>query len=240
MSNAHPNDIERLASRLAMIVSDDGEAGNAGVAAAHLARRMGLTGGQLKAIVLAGAAQERFASSTHAEAHAGAEHQARADRLEAEAEGLRHSLRQLDIAVRRAQDEADLLRDTGRDLADRLDRARAAVQAQKVVGLGVLGAILVGVLIAIVAPRVHIGPQAGQGATFAGPPSAVSAQVATVRVPGAEVHREPDRASMTVVRLPVGTRVLVHRLVWRTLNQWAEIDVDGNAGFVSTNDVDMP
>lgn len=48
-------EIERLANRLAMLVSDDGEADNAGRAVGSLARRLGLTGGQLKAIFMAGA-----------------------------------------------------------------------------------------------------------------------------------------------------------------------------------------
>jgi hypothetical protein len=48
-------DVERLAARVAMLVSDDGEADNAGRAVGQLARRLGLSGGDLKAMLLAGA-----------------------------------------------------------------------------------------------------------------------------------------------------------------------------------------
>ena len=55
LSEVGGEDIERLANRVAMLVSDDGEADNAGRAVGQLARRLGLSGGDLKAIVLAGA-----------------------------------------------------------------------------------------------------------------------------------------------------------------------------------------
>jgi hypothetical protein len=48
-------DIERLASRVAMLASEDGEADNAGRAVGQMARRLGLSGGDLKAMFLDGA-----------------------------------------------------------------------------------------------------------------------------------------------------------------------------------------
>ena len=231
--------MERLASRLAMIVSDDGEARNAGAAAAHLARRMGLTGGQLKAIVLSGAAHEG-AGGPHADALRGAADQAtRADRLERETAGLRHSLYQLDVAVRRAQDEASLLRESGDDLQEKLDQANSALRVQQVVGVVVLAAAVIGVVVALVGPRLHpMGFTRGPGGTEQA--ATASTQVALTRVPAAEMHREPDAASLLIARLPVGSRVVVHRLVWRTLSQWAEVEVGSNTGYVSVNELDMP
>ena len=55
MGEVSGEDIERLAARVAMLVSDDGEADNAGRAVGQLARRLGLSGGDLKAMLLAGA-----------------------------------------------------------------------------------------------------------------------------------------------------------------------------------------
>ena len=198
---SHPDDLERLADRLAMIVSDDGEAGNAGVAAGNLARRMGLTGGQLKAMLLSGGTE-------------GAD--------------LRHSVAQLDLAVRRAQDEASLLRDEGDRLQDRLDRANSTVRLQRVVGLAAVALAVVGGLVAVLGP--HVG---GSG-------QAAATGLATARVANAELHRDPDQASALVARLPVGAKMAVHRVVWHTLSQWAEVDVDGQTGYVSTNDLNLP
>ena len=41
MAEVSQDDIERLAARVAMLVSDDGEAANAGRAVGQLARRLG-------------------------------------------------------------------------------------------------------------------------------------------------------------------------------------------------------
>ncbi len=193
--------MERLADRLAMIVSDDGEAGNAGVAAAHLARRMGLTGGQLKAMLLSGGT---------------------------EMVELKHSVAQLDLATRRAQDEASRLRDVGERLQGQLDRANSTLRTQRVVGIVVVAATALGGLVATLVPGIG------------GPARPVPAGLATTRVANAELHREPDQASPLVARLPVGAKVTVHRLVWHTLTQWAEVDAGGQSGYVSTNDVDLP
>ena len=198
---SNPDDLERLADRLAMIVSDDGEAGNAGVAAAHLARRMGLTGGQLKAMLLSGGT---------------------------EAAELRHSVAQLDVAVQRAQDEASLLRDEGDRLQDKLEQANTTVRLQRLVGLGVVALAVVGGLVAVLGPRVG------------GLARSAAAGLATARVANAELHRDPDQTSALVARLPVGAKMAVHRVVWHTLSQWAEVEVDGQTGYVSTNDVDLP
>ena len=50
MGEVSGEDLERLANRMALLVSDDGEADNAGRAVGQLARRLGLSGGDLKAL----------------------------------------------------------------------------------------------------------------------------------------------------------------------------------------------
>ena len=201
----HPDDLERLADRLAMIVSDDGEAGNAGIAAAHLARRMGLTGGELKAMLLSGGA---------------------------EVAGLRHIVAQLDFAVQRAESEAKLLRDAGERLHDELDRANSMLRLHRVAAVMVV-AVAVVAAAAVVAPRIG-GPVHPAAAGLA------TTGLAATRVPNAELHREPDQSSALLARLPVGAKVVVRRVVWHTLSQWAEVEVDGQTGYVSANDVTLP
>src|ERR1035437_215475 len=123
-------EFERLASRLAMLASDDGEADNAGRAVGAMVRRIGLTGGDLKRIFLAGAA----------DVAGGGEH----ERLEAEVSTLRNSLTQSDDDARRAAWERDALRVENGELQASLDRLRASARAW---GLG--GAALVLVLLAV-------------------------------------------------------------------------------------------
>ena len=55
MTNLNEDDIDGLANRLALLASGDGEADNAGRALGAMARRLGLTGGELKALFLDGA-----------------------------------------------------------------------------------------------------------------------------------------------------------------------------------------
>ena len=219
-----------------MIVSDDGEAGNAGVAAAHLARRMGLTGGQLKAIVLSGAIQEGAGGQYAAPSRSAAEQALRTERLEREAAGLRHSLHQLDVEVRRAQEEAEQLREVGSSLRQQVAEARASIRMQRWLAGAVMMLVVVGSLGWQVVPGWNVGhPTAAADRT-----PGTSAAVAVGRVPGAEIHSEPDRASTLIARLAVGEKVDLRQLVWRNLNQWAEVETGGRVGYVSTNDVELP
>ncbi len=97
-------DIARLAARVAMLAADDGEAENAGRAVGRLARRLGLSGGDLRQMVLDGAA----AAARRAQAEAGescrplaAEATAKEERLAAENSALRRRLAALQQGRRR-------------------------------------------------------------------------------------------------------------------------------------------
>jgi len=218
-----------------MIVSDDGEAGNAGVAAAHLARRMGLTGGQLKAIVLSGAIHEGTGRQYAAPSRSAAEQSLRAERLEREAAGLRHSLHQLDVEVRRAQEEAEQLREVGSSLRQQVADARAAIRTQRWLAGAVVALVVVGSLGWQAVPGWNVGHPTDAADRVPG-----EASVAVGRVPGAEIHSQPDRGSTLIARLAVGEKVQLRQLVWRNLNQWAEVETGGQVGYVSTNDVELP
>src|SRR5260370_5349085 len=81
-----------------MLASEDGEADNAGRAVGNLARRLGLSGGDLKAIFMAGARGElKLAQPTDQPQTA------------RELATLRRQVKLLEGAARRAQEERDVL-----------------------------------------------------------------------------------------------------------------------------------
>jgi hypothetical protein len=220
-------DLERLAARVAMLASDDGEADNAGRAVGMLARRIGLTGGDLKRIFLAGAAAATGPGRTSAEL---------LDHLEHEVETLRQSMRLMDVDARRGIAERDNLMAEIGALHTRLHRARTVAR-----GWGVAGGIAVAVLLSVAAVSMFGGPASPRRAepSLAGA-SQPGERAAAIRPAGAMLFREPDRAGVPLGNLSGGTRVHVRRLVWKALIQWAEIDLPGGrSGYVLTTEIDL-
>ncbi len=211
-------DLERLAARVAMLASEDGEADNAGRAVAAMARRIGLTGGDLKRIFLAGTVNVPD----------GAERQ----RLEHEVSLLRQSLMQIDADARRTARERDVLRARNDRLQASLDRMR----------LGGWAWGLMGAAIALLAASV--GNWVEPNSRAESPPAAEEAsgdhRAAVVRPGGALLFSAPERGGVPVVALRAGQRVAVRRLVWKALYQWAEIEVPGGwTGYVLTTELDL-
>ena len=64
-------------------------------------------------------------------------------------------------------------------------------------------------------------------------------RIATVRSAHTLVYAEPDHASRVVASLTPGSSVVVHRLFWNMLYQWAEIEVASGIGFVVTTDITL-
>ena len=206
-------DLERLAARLAMLASDDGEADNAGRAVGALARRIGLTGGDLKRIFLAGAA--------------GLEGGEAQNRLGAELSELRQNLSTLDV-------ERDALREENGRLKARLARLRANTRTCGLAGGGLALVVLVVGLVAW-----GSGPQPAATPPVAQQVEGVH-RAAIVRAGGALLFRAPERAGMPLAALPAGERVQVRRLVWKELFQWAEVVAPGGwTGYVLTTDIDL-
>ena len=218
--SARDIDIERLASCLALLTSDSGEANNAGRVAGALARRIGLSGGDLKRIFLAGAVQ----SPDEAERH----------RLDVEASTLRHSLTQLEADARRAVWERDVLRVENGRLQTNLDRLRARVRACGVAGAAVaLVVLFVGMTAWVGQSRLAASPRVEQETPG-------FRRAAVVRPGGALLFPGPERAGMPLRVLSAGQRVQVHRLVWKLLFQWAEIEAPGGVtGYVLTTEIDL-
>jgi hypothetical protein len=226
-------DLERLASRLAMLVSEGGEAENAGRAVAALARRLGLSGGQLKAFFLAGATQGGHRLPNRA----GPDAAGRIDELQREISALRHGLKLTEAQARNAQRERDALRTENNMLVDALDRSRSSEQVRRLIAGVVVAAVVLVAAVISIGPALRAGPMAGG----ADPPAQGSPfmRSAVVRTGGANVLREPEQGALTVTQLPKGVRVNVRQTLWRGLMQWAEIEVGGVTGYVMSTEIDI-
>ncbi len=259
MADNSEADIERIASRLAMVVSEDGEAANAGRAVGQLARRLGLTGGDLKQIFLAGAAANDRTARLHQSVGA-------VERLEREVTALRASLRLVEANGRVVERERDALNYEIAALRMTLDRRRSGSKLRRVLVGAVLVALTVAAAVGYFRPpvRTALAPPPGSvaAAQMAAPSGAgapagrtpgggtpvigapgVGAQGAgrmgVVHAPRAAVFVQPDRAAPVLATLRAGMPVVVHRLLWNMLVQWAEIDVGSSTGYVLTTDIDL-
>lgn len=222
MSGIGEEEIERLANRLAMLVSDDGEADNAGRAVGALARRLGLTGGQLKAIFMAGA--DSAAAQT-----------LRAKRLEQESARLRARLEEAEAAMAALQRERDSLLREATDLHAELLAGR---QGRRMRWLAMAGLVLA---LAGAGALVFYGPNLFVGGMGLQPPpaGAPSWHTAVVRDRPVVLRRDPDAAAPALATLDVGTRLTVVRLLWHNLTQWVEVEHDGQTGYVLSTQVDL-
>jgi hypothetical protein len=211
-------EIQRLANRLAMLVSDDGEADNAGRAVGALARRLGLSGGQLKAIFMAGAESANLQT-------------ARFNRLQHEHEALQAALDDAMARERRLERECVVLREE----ADALHAALLARQAARRSGAAVAVALLLALLAVGTVAWVAAGRDAGL--TASNPEGAPQFHTAIVRDRPTALHSEPGAAAPVLAMLPMGTRMMVQRVLWHDLMQWVEVQADGRNGYVLSTEV---
>ena len=222
MGEVNGEDLERLANRMALLVSDDGEADNAGRAVGQLARRLGLSGGDLKALVLAGAGSGFRPGSSPATL-----------RLEQEIDALRRELREAREGERAAREDRDALVAENGAMRVAMYRRRAGAKMRNLLlGLGAIGVVAVAAGVVLLTPDPAPVPM--------GVPTAVpAARVAMVRGAGAVLYRGPDRGSEIIGRLGAGTRLLVQRTEWRSMMQWVQVEVEGRVGYVATTEVEI-
>lgn len=213
-------DLERLASRIAMLAADDGEADAAGRAVGSLARRLGLTGGHLKAIFLAGAGKLAAAGRQ------AAEQSARAERFQSEAGQLRHSLDQVDVAFQQMSQERDEAVAAAVAYREELERARNGRRLALLVSFLTIFIAMGVVAFVLLGPPLR--PLLGMSYDLRSP----MGHTASVREPGAVVTIQPDLATTVLYRLPAGTMIPVRQLLWRDFIQWAETSIGGQQGYV--------
>jgi hypothetical protein len=240
LTEVNEEDVERLASRLAMLVSEEGEAENAARAVSHLARKLGMTGGELKEMFLAGALSRPMAAAphTHPQPHA---RPGEADRLEREIATLRHSLRQQETDRFNAERERDAMYSEVEHLRGALFKIQTMARAQRVIGAVVVVAIIVAGAIGYMVPvgRHPVAPVAAPQDETASDPEATPKRFGTVRNARTFVYRDPDRASPVIASLTEGSSVVVYRVLWNMLMQWAEVEVGSGIGYVLTTDIDL-
>lgn len=222
MSRLTSEDIERLASRVAMLASADGEADNAGRAVAQLARRLGLSGGDLKHMFLDGARLEAQGGLRDQEVL----------RLERALEEARRNLRSMEAAARVIQWERDELLTEKGELTVRLYRGRARRRAWRIaLSAGAVLVLLVGGAVA------WFGPDLGrpQIVSVARPTTGI----AIVRGARARLLEAPKTGAHQLATMPPGTRLVVRRVLWNMMTQWAEVEMGGLSGYVPTTDLEI-
>ncbi len=194
------DEAERLASRVALLASDSGEAEAAGRAVGQLAVRMGLTGGDLRAIVMRGVAET------------------------ADSRALQEAYR----AMRRERDKLLL---EGAGLHQALAKARATAQMGRLLGiLGLVAAIAGGAYAWLgTSSPAPVGPAVTR--------ALAGGVVGVVHVDSALVYAQADRGANLLAALHQGDRVIVRRLIWNQLVEWAEIEVGGQIGYVPVADL---
>jgi hypothetical protein len=226
------DELEGIANRLALLVSESGEADNAGRAVGALARRVGLSGGDLKAIFLAGA----VAGARPSEPRNDSREMAAMSR---QISALRHNLTLAEVGLRKAERERDGLRRENETLQAELARGRWASRITRIAG-GFLMICLAGGLIYVIASNGLRAPSPAISIAADGSASSPT-RAAIVRAPGTRVYVNPNKLADVVALLPAGTRLAVKRLVVNVLLQWAEVDLGGGQdGYVVTTDIDMP
>jgi hypothetical protein len=225
------DDLEGLASRLAMLASEDGEADNAGRAVGAMAHRLGLSGGELKAIFLAGVAVLRPPAD-------GADAEPDREHLLAELALLRREVEVMQTALRRAEHERDVVRATNIALEEMLGSVRSARQVRRAIAITVVLAMLAGGAAAFLlhGPKLELASLL----RLAPPVATPFGRSGVVRVASTDIHEQPDPASPVLVTLPSGSRIGVRRMVWHSLMQWAEVDVGGRTGYIVGPDIDIP
>jgi hypothetical protein len=228
-------DLERLGSRIALLVSEPGEADNAGRAVAALARRMGLTGGQLKDFVITGALQDGHRLRRPRTANEAT--QTQVDQLERELSAMRHGLKLTEVQARNAVRERDALRAENGVLLDALDRARTTGQVRQYIGIAALAAAVVAGIVVYAGPDLRPVPEKGRGQAER-PDGSPFLQGGVVRKAGANLFKEPEVTAQVLTQLPGGARVQVRQVVWRAMVQWMEVEIGNLTGYMLSTDIE--
>ena len=181
-----------------------------------MARRSGLSGGDLKAMFLAGAA----AGGT--------------DRTDRRAAGFENTVEQLQASLHAAERKLRGVAQQQAELRRQADRARARLRLERAVAAATL-LLLGGVAAALLG--MASGGRALRSAIPAGSPLAHMARVGSA---GATVYASEDIHSPVIAQLSPGTPFPVRSLEWHSLNQWALSSIGPVPGYVSASELQLP
>ena len=221
--NAAPSlELERLANRLALLVSADSEADNAGRAVGALARRIGLSGGDLKAMFLAGAAK-------------GGGGVGGADRAERQAASLQDTVAQLQSSLYESERKLRSATHQQQEWHRQADRARARLRRERIAVAAALALLLGGG-----AATWFAMTDDGHALRSAIPADSPLAHMARVGGGGATIYAATDIHSPILAQLSPGTPLPVRSLVWHSLNQWAQSSIGPVTGYVAASELQLP
>jgi hypothetical protein len=227
-----PEELDRLANRVAQLVGYDQDADNAGRAIGAMARRLGLSGDNLRQWLVAGALLQ---TGQNSEAEIIPPDRSVAGRLERALANSEHSLRVVEAQLRHTQSERDALKEENALLIASLDRARSAEQVRRYLGFAVVAAAILGAVVLTAGPTLRPMATGQQTRPFGSP----FLRSGVIRANGTTVYRVPQVTGMVITQLTAGTRVQVRQTVERDQVHWIEVEVGGVAGYVVSTDIDV-
>ena len=218
------DDIERLASCLGLLVAEGGEAENAARAARTIARRLGLSGGQLKQMFIAGTAA---VTGTRADVSD-----------DQDVASLHRQLSAAEIARVASRREVEFLDRQNATLRQALGDSGASARRWRIasfVAVALFAALFVATALRT---RSAVPVPAAERPGLEGTPFG---RAAVVRSGGTTLFVAPDSSSAINSPLPAGTHLIVRRLLWKMLQQWAEVEIAGGSrtGYVVTTGINM-
>jgi hypothetical protein len=225
-------DLERLANRVAQLAGYDQDADNAGRAIGAMARRMGISGSELREWLLAGA--NRYPQHG-GEPEIRAPDQSEVARLERALANSQHSLRVVEAQLRHSQSERDALKEETALLVASLDRARSSEQVRRYVGIAAVAAAILGAAVLAFGPALRPAVQDDQSRPFGSP----FLGTGVIRGNATPVYRAPEAASPVITQLTSGARVGVRQTVDRSGERWVEVEVGGVVGYVQSAAIDI-
>ena len=225
-------DLERLANRVAQLAGYDQDADNAGRAIGAMARRMGISGQQLREWLLAGA--NRY-QQQDGEPEIRSPDQSDIARLERTLANSQHSLRVVEAQLRHSISERDALKEETSLLIMSLDRARSSEHVRRYIGIAVVAAAILGAFVLTSGPALHPTPQPEQTRPFGSP----FLGTGVIRGNSTAIYRLPQVTAPVVTQLTAGAHVQVRQTVERDGEHWVEIEVGGVAGYVQSTMIEI-
>ena len=163
--------------------------------------------------------------------------------MEREIAILRKGLRESETKLASVERERDALHRDVISLHNSLRQMRSSSQSRLAIVAIVALAVGAAAIASFVMPANTLQSLAGLSNS---PPAPVAAdagteihRMAVVRAGRAVVFARPDRAAPVIATLPTGMPVVVRRLVWNMLMQWAEVELGSGVGYVLTTDIDL-